>query len=481
MRHLVLIGLTVVAISAPAAAQRAQQLELGVLGSYTRFDQRLGLENQFGTGGRLGFFLTEHVSLEVDASYIQPHIISGGPSTTLALGSGSLVLNFGSEQNLFYILGGYSRFAFIKAAPHFTDNAGHFAIGDRIFFERRVALRAELRGAYSLHTHSASANGEPAVHVSGSLGISFFLAGQPPRDTDTDGVPDRTDTCPATPARATVDATGCPSDTDHDGTFNGLDSCPNTPAGAQTDRTGCPLDEDKDGVPDGLDQCSATPGGAAIDSRGCPSDADGDRVPDGIDQCPNTEYQMRVDATGCPVDSDGDGVPEAADRCPATPPGSDVDPLGCPRIKDTDGDGVMDPQDRCPATATGTRVDSSGCPVLFTPERTAVILRGVNFESGLATLLAESYATLDQVAASLVANPDIRIEIGGHTDNTGSPAVNMQLSQQRANTVLQYLASKGVSRFHMAARGYGATRPVATNATPAGRAQNRRVELRRIN
>jgi outer membrane protein OmpA-like peptidoglycan-associated protein len=481
MRRLVLTGLAVAGLTAPAAAQRAQQLELAVFGSYTRFDRRLGFENQFGAGGRLGFFLTDHVSVEVDGSYVQPRYINGGPSATLALGSGSLVLNFGNEKNLFYILGGYSRFAFIKAAPHFNDNAGHFGIGDRIFFERRVALRAEVRGAYSLHSHSAGANGEPAIHVSGSLGLSFFLAGRPPRDTDTDGVPDRIDTCTATPARATVDTIGCPSDADRDGVFNGLDSCPNTPAGAQTDRTGCPTDEDKDRVPDGLDQCSATPAAAVVDSRGCPSDADGDRVPDGIDQCPNTEFEMRVDATGCPVDSDGDGVPEAADRCPATPPGSDVDPLGCPRIKDTDGDGVQDPQDRCPATATGTHVDGSGCPVLFTPERTAVVLRGVNFESGLATLRPESFAVLDQVAASLVANPDIRIEIGGHTDNTGNPATNLQLSQQRAITVQQYLASKGVSRFHMAARGYGSTRPVATNATPAGRGQNRRVELRRIN
>lgn len=481
MRLLVLSCLCVIGPTAPAAAQRAQQIELGVLGNYTRFDQRFGLENQFGAGGRLGFFLTDHLGLEVDGSYIQPHIINGGPATTLVLGSGSLVLNFGSEQNLFYILGGYSRFAFVKAAPHFTDNAGHLAIGNRIFFERRVALRAEVRGFYSLHSHSAGSAGEPAVHVSGSLGLSFLVAGKPPRDTDADGVPDRLDTCAATPANATVDATGCPSDTDRDGVLNGLDSCPNTPAGAQTDRRGCPTDEDKDGVPDGLDQCSATPARAAIDSRGCPSDADGDRVPDGIDQCPNTEFEMRVDANGCPVDSDGDGVPELADRCPATPPGSDVDPLGCPRVKDTDGDGVQDPQDRCPATATGTRVDMSGCPILFTPERTAVVLRGVNFESGLATLRPESFAILDQVAASLVANPDIRIEIGGHTDNTGNPGTNVQLSQQRANTVLQYLASKGVSRFHMAARGYGATRPVATNATAAGRAQNRRVELRRIN
>jgi len=118
--------------------------------------------------------------------------------------------------------------------------------------------------------------------------------------------------------------------------------------------------------------------------------------------------------------------------------------------------------------------------MLFIAQRTAVVLRGVSFESGSSTLRPDSYAILDEVAASLVANPDVRVEIGGHTDNTGSAATNLRLSQNRANAVLQYLASKGVNQFHMTARGYGVSQPIAPNASAAGRAQNRRVELRRI-
>src|SRR5438552_3908640 len=93
----------------------------------------------------------------------------------------------------------------------------------------------------------------------------------------------------------------------------------------------------------------------------------------------------------------------------------------------------------------------------------------------------DSYTILDIVAASLVANPDIKIEIAGHTDNTGSAATNTRLSQARAEAVRAYLASKGVAPDRMIAKGYGPTQPVAPNTTPAGRAQNRRVELRQTN
>ncbi len=139
-----------------------------------------------------------------------------------------------------------------------------------------------------------------------------------------------------------------------------------------------------------------------------------------------------------------------------------------------------DSKDTCPGTAAGTRVDASGCPILFTPERTPVILRGVNFETGKSALKPESYTILDIVAGSLIGNPDIRIEIAGYTDNTGTAAVNTRLSQARAEAVRAYLVSKGVHLERMIARGYGPANPVATNTTAAGRAQNRRVELHQL-
>ena len=313
-----------------------------------------------------------------------------------------------------------------------------------------------------------------------------------PHDQDSDKVLDGLDQCPDTPVGLNVDAKGCPPDTDGDGVHDGLDRCPDTPAGATVDPTGCPIDSDHDLVWDGLDKCPATPAGAVVDAAGCPVDSDGDGVADGIDRCPGTVAGTPVDATGCPADSDKDGVPDNLDRCPGTPAGTQVNADGCPIARDSDGDGVVDPQDRCPNTPAGSRVDQFGCLMLFeerapaapgapaAPARPTLILQGVTFQTGRSVLTTQSYEILDQVAGSLVANPEIRIEIAGYTDNTGSLALNRRLSGNRALAVRFYLARKGVSPSRMTARGYGPSNPVATNTTPDGRAQNRRVELHKL-
>src|SRR5438094_986921 len=164
---------------------------------------------------------------------------------------------------------------------------------------------------------------------------------------------------------------------------------------------------------------------------------------------------LSVFAGGGPAsDADADGVPDGIDKCPNTPAGVEVDSVGCQRFKDSDGDGVDDTKDKCPNTPHGTRVDASGCPILFTPERTPVILRGVIFETGKSALKPESFTVLDIVAQSLQANPDIRIEIAGYTDNTGAAATNARLSQARAEAVRMYLATRGVTANRMVANGY---------------------------
>jgi len=475
---LLVLGLN--AVPALCVAQHAHQFEISAFGSFTRYDRAFTLEHQIGGGGRLGYFFGPAISFELELGYQQPTPTAGGANATVALGSGSLVLNLGSERNLFYILGGYTRMQFADIPGYtFTDNAVHGAIGDRMFFGERVALRIEGRAIYSPNTRFSGGNW--AGHIVGSAGLSIFTGAGGFRDTDRDGVPDNKDSCPNTPVGAVVDAKGCPLDSDRDGVPDGLDACPNTVEHAEVDARGCPKDSDGDGVYDGIDKCPGTPVGARVDAQGCPTDADSDGVPDGLDQCPNTPKGATVDATGCPVDSDHDGVPDGLDKCPNTPPGTEVDSVGCQRVTDSDGDGVDDAKDKCPGTAAGTRVDSVGCPILFTEARTPVVLRGVTFEIGRSALKPDSYTILDIVAASLVANPDIKIEIAGHTDNTGSAATNTRLSQARAEAVRAYLASKGVAPDRMIAKGYGPTQPVAPNATPAGRAQNRRVELRQTN
>lgn len=213
-------------------------------------------------------------------------------------------------------------------------------------------------------------------------------------------------------------------------------------------------------------------------------DSDGDGVTDGRDRCPDTPHGARVDASGCTRDSDGDGIADGLDRCPDTPRGERVDSGGCP--SDSDQDGVYDGQDRCPDTPHGTSVDDQGCPEkakaapLFEGSKKSLVLEGVNFETNSATLTAASHATLDRVAESLNDSPDVRVEIAGHTDSMGAAAHNKQLSAARADSVRRYLVSRGVDESRLVAKGYGKDRPIADNATAAGRAKNRRVELTRI-
>ncbi|RMF87655.1 MAG: hypothetical protein D6739_01310 [Nitrospirae bacterium] len=195
-------------------------------------------------------------------------------------------------------------------------------------------------------------------------------------------------------------------------------------------------------------------------------DADGDGVPDAADRGPGTPAGVAVDAAGCPKDTDGDGVPDLRDRCPHTPAGVAVDAAGCP--KDTDGDGVPDYRDQCPATPRAAEVDRRGCWVLH----------GVRFATGKAELDPASGAVLDAVVRVLKANPGLRLEVQGHTDSTGSARFNRILSQRRAEAVVDYLAAHGIDRGRLTAKGYGPSRPVASNATPEGRAANRRVELK---
>ena len=240
------------------------------------------------------------------------------------------------------------------------------------------------------------------------------------------------------------------------------------------------VDTDGDGVMDDVDQCPNTPTGAVVDATGCPLDSDADGVFDGLDQCPGTPRGIAVNTSGCALDDDGDGVPNSVDACPATPAGIQVDGKGCPL--DSDGDGIADYLDKCPGTDAGLKVDRSGCPIPAADgaEVTAAgtwIFNDVQFESGKTALKAGSSDSLDKVAALLKENPDLKLEIQGHTDSTGNAASNYRLSEKRANAVKAYLVERGISVNRLNAKGYGPSKPIADNGTLEGRAKNRRVEF----
>jgi len=163
------------------------------------------------------------------------------------------------------------------------------------------------------------------------------------------------------------------------------------------------------------------------------------------------------------VDSDGDGVPDNRDKCPGTPPGVAVDQFGCPL--DSDGDGVTDDKDKCPQTPQGIRVNAYGCwvggAVLFDFDKTEI--------------RPEAYHFLDEAADILKRNQYIKVEIQGYTDSVGPEQYNLELSQRRAEAVRDYLISHGVAADRLVAKGYGESKPVASNQTKEGRAKNRRV------
>ena len=295
-----------------------------------------------------------------------------------------------------------------------------------------------------------------------------------PVDLDKDGVLDYKDKCLNTPEKVMVDSVGCPTDADKDGVADRLDKCPNTALGTIVDTIGCPKDTDKDGVFDFLDKCPNTPIGFSVDSTGCTMDTDKDGVANLLDKCPNTPVGMTVDSTGCILDSDKDGVADVLDKCPSTQPKMSVDSTGC--VLDSDKDGVSDADDKCPSTLPGVKIKPNGCPVDKKQDLTQ-LKKGINFKKNSASLTNASYSTLDDIVALLRQIPVAKLEVQGHTDNKGKKEYNLNLSQKRSESVVNYFIKKGIEPNRVRAIGYGSERPIADNNTSAGRETNRRVEL----
>ncbi|WEK35267.1 MAG: OmpA family protein [Candidatus Pseudobacter hemicellulosilyticus] len=232
-----------------------------------------------------------------------------------------------------------------------------------------------------------------------------------------------------------------------------------------------PKDTDGDGVVDSLDACPDVAGLAQF--NGCP-DTDGDGIPDKEDKCPNEKGVARYQ--GCPVpDTDGDGINDEEDKCPNEKGVARYQ--GCP-IPDRDKDGVNDEEDKCP-DLPGTR-ENNGCPEIKAEikKRIDVAASNIFFATGSFKLLAKSNKSLDDVVKLLNEDANLKLDIEGHTDNTGQADKNQLLSESRAKAVYDYFVKKGVSAERLRSAGFGQDQPVADNKTAAGRAKNRRVELK---
>lgn len=226
-----------------------------------------------------------------------------------------------------------------------------------------------------------------------------------------------------------------------------------------------PKDRDEDGIPDKLDACVSIRGVASSEPllNGCPeapADYDGDAIPDEYDACPRKA-----------------GVPTFVPRT-----------HGCPKIMDTDGDKVPDANDACPTEKGVPPPDGDGCPKKPEPpeppptatvvDKEIIISQQVLFERGTAVIRPESDAILKDIARVFREHPEIElVEVQGHTDDTGDVNLNRQLGRDRAEAVAKWLVADGIARDRLSPKGYGADKPIDSNATDEGRAKNRRVEF----
>lgn len=327
-----------------------------------------------------------------------------------------------------HIGGGYTFFGDASAG---TVNGG---LGLTFWFAKNVGLTFA-----STYKHSFDdtrvANVDVPTHMFHQAGLKFKFGA---KDTDGDGIIDKEDACPEVAGLAQFN--GCP-DTDLDGIQDSADTCPT-----------------EAGLPE---------------LNGCP-DRDGDGVADKDDACPD-DAGLKV-LNGCP-DADGDGVADKDDKCP-TVKGEKAN-AGCP-WPDTDGDKVLDKDDKCP-TVAGT-VANNGCPEVSedTMKKLNDYAKTILFDTGKASFQKQTLPVLEAMAAILKEYPTAKFHLEGHTDSDGKDALNLQLSKDRAAAVKNYLVEKGIAADRLTSEGYGETKPVASNKTKAGKAQNRRVEVKLV-
>lgn len=293
-----LAGLTALSAATATAADMAER-EFGVLigGGWADSDLTGGQDDDVNPllGLRYGQGLNENFNLFGDlvwGDYDGDRAgVGDADITTLR---GGLEWLFSKQQRYNWFLSGGLGLMNVEsdAGPNFTRPMASVGVGQAWEVGTNDAFRWEVRADQSFG--NASLPNASLTNVQALLGYSWGL-GAPP-DADGDGVANRLDQCPATPAGAKVDTMGCPLDGDGDGVFDGLDQCPDTPAGAKVNADGCPLDGDGDGVADHQDKCPtvAAPGTA----DGCPPDSDGDGVLDADDKCPTVAAPGTAD--GCP-------------------------------------------------------------------------------------------------------------------------------------------------------------------------------------
>jgi OOP family OmpA-OmpF porin len=410
------------------------------IGGYI-FEGNQDLKSGPAYGIRAGYHFTQNWGLEAYFHYVTTEIesLAGNPDVDLFGYGVEALYHFMPEGRLVPFLAagvGGARYDVSGGLGDRNKFTVDYGAGLKFFLTDSIALRADVRHVMPFNDRYND--------LLFTVGINFLFGGEKKK------------VVAETRAAAEVVL-----DSDRDGVPDNLDKCPDTPLSWVVDKDGCPIDSDGDGVHDYLDKCPGTPAGVKVDNKGCPPDLDGDGVPDYLDKCPGTPAGVKVDKDGCPLDSDGDGVPDYLDKCPGTPAGVKVDKDGCPMA---------------------ALVQPKAAPVAATPMEKAIQEKGrvtlkVLFDFDKAVVKNQYHNEVGNLAEVMKKQPELKILIEGHTDSVGDAKYNEQLSQRRADAIRKYLVEKfGIDGSRLTAKGFGESRPVASNDTKDGRDKNRRVE-----
>jgi outer membrane protein OmpA-like peptidoglycan-associated protein len=437
-----------------AAADETGEFDLGLFAGYHiasntndigfRGGQATSTDSGPLFGLRAGYGLFPHVGLEVEGAFLYSHTRADTSDTYIGVVYRANVLIRVTPDNLggaLFLVGGVGGITIGDSNDKATPTSGvksdtkfwpHAGLAGKVNLGDNWGLRMDGRVFFA-----GSFTDDRALDWEGTASLWYVWGRKPktppaPPDRDGDGVADKDDACPDQPGLATADpkTNGCPP----------------------------PADKDADGIPDAQDACPDQPGPASSDPK----------------------------TNGCPPapDKDADGVPDAQDACPDVAGVKTDDPKtnGCP--PDRDGDGITDDKDKCPdqpETKNGYQ-DEDGCPdeVPKAVQKFTGTIKGINFETNSSKITKGSFTTLDAAAKVLQDYPSVRMEIQGHTDDTGDHDYNLKLSQDRAQSVKDYLIAKGVAENRLKAQGYGPDKPLDPAKTKAARAKNRRVEFQML-
>jgi OOP family OmpA-OmpF porin len=464
-----LLGLAATLLAAsPGHAQTAdRKTAISLFGSAYQYKGSLGEDfwkwdrNYYGPGIGINRYLSKGLDLGLQGSYVE---LKGTQNAATFFNTNLVNVNLALKLKL---NNGWALKEDAFVQPYLLAAPGY------VYMSREGQVRGTNVNENKSYVDLFGAAGLN-FRITDGIGL-FIQTGQHiPLNANIDGEPNRdSDKFDDRYLQHTVGVTfafGKPKDTDGDGVPDRKDKCPNTPAGVAVDPTGCPLDGDADGVPDYQDKCPTEKGLATL--QGCP-DRDNDGVADADDACP--DQAGKPELKGCP-DSDNDGIPDNVDKCPATPAGTKVDASGCPVVVDQDADGVLDPRDQCPGTPPGTRVDSVGCPLAIDPAVQKLQVP-IGFRTNSTIIERRSYPTANRIADAMKAHPDYQLRIIGHADSRGTEEYNQGLSLRRAEAVKTYFVNKGVESSRVITEGRGEAEPVAPNTTKSGQGRNRRVEF----